>query len=153
MSEYSTATPPDRSDDLTGAVLDGLLRATKRLRRATTHGLAPLGLTPYQERALRTLTRVDTEGIRMGELAERLRVVARSATDVVDDLERDGLVRRAPDPSSRRSVLVSLTEEGRRLQDALRAARRTAGEELLAPLSIEQRRTLADLMARLMVED
>jgi DNA-binding MarR family transcriptional regulator len=89
----------------------------------------------------------------MGELAERLRVVARSATDVVDDLERDGLVRRAPDPSSRRSVLVSLTEEGRRLQDALRAARRTAGEELLAPLSIEQRRTLADLLARLMVED
>src|SRR6478672_2526073 len=109
-----------RPDDPTGAVLDGLLGATRRLRAASRRGLAPLGLTPFQERAVRVLTRSDPDGIRMGELAERLGVVPRSATGVVDDLESAGLVRRAPDPSSRRSVLVALTDQGRRLQDDLR---------------------------------
>ena len=33
-------------------------------------------------------------------------------TDVVDVLERDGLVKRVPDPEDRRSVLAVLTEEG-----------------------------------------
>ena len=144
MIEYSRQT-----DDPTGAVLDGLFRATRRLRAASARGLSPLGLTPFQERAVRVLTRADPDGIRMGELADRLGVVPRSATGVVDDLETTGLVRRTPDPVSRRSVLVSLTDQGRRLQDDLRAARRTAGEELLAPLSAEQRRTLADLLAAL----
>jgi len=148
MAEYSRPT-----DDPTGAVLDGLFRATRRLRAASTRGLAPLGLTPFQERAVRVLTRSDPDGIRMGELADRLGVVPRSATGVVDDLESAGLVRRSPDPISRRSVLVSLTDEGRRLQEDLRSARRAAGEELLAALSTDQRKTLADLLAALAHDD
>ena len=148
MNEYSR-----QAEDPTGAVLDGLFRATRRLRAASARGLTPLGLTPFQERAVRVLTRSDPDGIRMGELADRLGVVPRSATGVVDDLETTGLVRRTPDPVSRRSVLVSLTDQGRRLQDDLRAARRIAGEELLAPLSTDQRRTLADLLAALVADD
>ena len=141
------------SDDPTGAVLDGLFGATRRLRAASARALAPLGLTPFQERAVRVVTRSDPDGIRMGELADRLGVVPRSATGVVDDLEAAGLVRRTPDPISRRSVLVSLTDQGQLLQDDLRSARRAAGEELLAPLDSDQRRSLADLLAALLADD
>jgi DNA-binding MarR family transcriptional regulator len=45
-------------------------------------------------------------------LAERLDVVPRTITDVVDVLERDGLVRRVPDPDDRRSTRAVLTEAG-----------------------------------------
>jgi DNA-binding MarR family transcriptional regulator len=48
----------------------------------------------------------------MRVLAERLNVVPRTITDVIDVLERDGLVQRVPDPADRRSTRAELTEAG-----------------------------------------
>jgi DNA-binding MarR family transcriptional regulator len=59
---------------------------TRRLRRAQAEGLAPLGLTPAQERALRMIARSE-EPLRMTEIADRLHIVPRSLTTVIDDLE------------------------------------------------------------------
>jgi DNA-binding MarR family transcriptional regulator len=49
----------------------------------------------------------------MGELAEMLDVTPRTVTGLVDNLERDGLVKRVDDPNDRRSVYAELTEQGR----------------------------------------
>src|SRR6202011_1854557 len=49
----------------------------------------------------------------MGELAEMLDVSPRSVTGLVDNLERDGLVKRVDDPADRRSVYAEITELGR----------------------------------------
>lgn len=49
----------------------------------------------------------------MGELADMLEVSPRTVTGLVDNLERDGLVRRVDDPKDRRSVYAELTEQGR----------------------------------------
>ena len=46
------------------------------------------------------------------ELKERLHVPAQTITGVLDALERAGLVRRTPNPTDRRSVLVEITPEG-----------------------------------------
>lgn len=52
---------------------------------------------------------------------------------VIDELERDGYVRRDRNQADRRKQLISITEEGRRaLGEALVAVRR-AEEEFLAP--------------------
>ena len=61
---------------------DLLHRLTRRLRRAQAERLAPLGLTPAQERALRMITRSE-EPPRMAELADHLGIVPRSVTTVV----------------------------------------------------------------------
>jgi DNA-binding MarR family transcriptional regulator len=61
----------------------------------------------------------------MGELAEMLDVSPRTVTGLVDNLERDGLVKRVDDPSDRRSVYAELTEQGRERIEAL--WRETAG--------------------------
>ena len=53
---------------------DLLHRLTRRLRRGQAQQLAPLGLTPAQERALRVITRGD-EPRRMTELADQLGIV------------------------------------------------------------------------------
>lgn len=127
---------------------DLTFRLTKRLRRAQAERLAPLGLTPAQERALRLITRTD-EAPRMTELADRLGIVPRSLTTVIDALEEAGLVRREIDPRNRRAILLRLTDRGAAVRDELREARRQAAEDLFAPLPPSDRETLADLLTRL----
>jgi DNA-binding MarR family transcriptional regulator len=127
---------------------DQLYRLTKRLRRAQAERLAPLGLTPAQERALRTITR-DDEPPRMTELADRLGIVPRSLTTVIDALEEAGLVSREIDPRNRRAILLRLTDRGTAVRDELREARRRAAEDLFARLSTEDRKTFADLLTQL----
>jgi DNA-binding MarR family transcriptional regulator len=140
------AQAPDYEDPVQLAdQLQGLIR---RLRRAQAERLAPLGLTPAQERALRLITRGD-EPPRMTELADRLGIVPRSLTTVVDALEEAGLVRREIDPRNRRAILLRLTDQGAAVRDGLREARRRAAEDLFAPLSADDRKTLAGLLARL----
>ncbi|TMD85764.1 MAG: MarR family transcriptional regulator [Chloroflexi bacterium] len=46
----------------------------------------------------------------MGELAEMLDITPRTVTGLVDNLERDGLVRRVADPADRRSVHAEITD-------------------------------------------
>ncbi|HTU05348.1 MAG TPA: MarR family transcriptional regulator [Trebonia sp.] len=127
---------------------DLLHRLTKRLRRAQAERLAPFGLTPAQERALRMITRSD-EPPRMTELADHLGIVPRSVTTVVDALEEAGLVRRETDPRNRRAIRLHLTDRGVAVRDEMRDARRRAAEDLFAPLSAEERKQFGDLLSRL----
>ena len=140
------AQAPDYEDPV--QLADQLQGLTRRLRRAQAERLAPLGLTPAQERALRLITRGD-EPLRMTELADRLGIVPRSLTTVIDALEEAGLVRREIDPRNRRAILLRLTDQGAAVRDGLREARRRAAEDLFAPLSADDRKTLAGLLARL----
>jgi DNA-binding MarR family transcriptional regulator len=69
------------------------------------------------------------------ELAD---VVVRSSggmTQILDRLERAGLVARAADPTDRRKVVVGLTDAGRRTAEQASARYLDAREELLAELS------------------
>jgi DNA-binding MarR family transcriptional regulator len=121
---------------------------TRRLRSAQAQRLAPLGLTPAQERALRLIARAE-EPPRMTEIADRLGIVPRSLTTVIDALEQAGLVRREIDPRNRRAILLRLTERGAAVRDDLREARRRAAEDLFAPLPAADRELLGALLARL----
>ncbi|WP_084531600.1 MarR family winged helix-turn-helix transcriptional regulator [Nocardia miyunensis] len=123
-------------------------RTSKRIHRNQMARLAPLGLTPAQSRALRTIGRAP-EPLRMSALAERLDIVPRSATTVVDALVDAGLVNRAPDPANRRSTLVTPTEAGHRILTRMSEARREAAAETFAALSETQRETLRELLATL----
>jgi DNA-binding MarR family transcriptional regulator len=131
-----------------GQLADLLQRLTRRLRRAQADRLAPLGLTPAQERALRIVTRSE-EPLRMTELADRLGIVPRSVTTVIDALEQAGLVRRETDPRNRRAIRLHLTDRGRAVRDDMREARRRAAEDLFAPMSAEDRKALAELLSLL----
>ena len=85
----------------------------------------------------------------MADLAERLEVVPRAVTTLVDGLEARGSVRRVPDPTNRRVVRIELTDD--RPLDAARPARRapSAAEDILAPLSDQQRDALGGLLDNL----
>lgn len=69
-----------------------------------------VGLSFGRTRAVR---RVAAEPMSMGELAAVLGIDRPNATVLVDDLERQGLVRRRPHPTDRRAKLVEATRKGR----------------------------------------
>ncbi|MGK5544456.1 MarR family winged helix-turn-helix transcriptional regulator [Streptomyces sp. URMC 127] len=137
------------ASDPSGQLAEQLLRLTRRLHRAQKRYLDPVGITPAQSRLLRTVAHYDRPP-RMADLAQRLEVVPRAVTTLVDALETGGSVRRVPDPSNRRVIRIELTDEGRRVLRELREARRAAVEDVLAPLSAAQREQLGSLLDELM---
>src|SRR5258708_2376520 len=137
-----------RTDESVGSLGDLFLRQARRIRSAYSERLAPLGLTHAQARALDIIARCENPP-RMVDLAERLHVVPRAATRLVDALEEADLVRRRIDQANRRSTLLELTEHGRATREVFGAARREAAESLFAPLSAEQRAALQTLLEQI----
>jgi DNA-binding MarR family transcriptional regulator len=138
--------PPDRFDP-EGMLAEQLMLLTRRVHRIQKHHLQErnLGITPAQSRLLRTLAHCG-EPPRMADLAARLEVVPRAVTTLVDGLEASGRVRRVPDPTNRRVIRIELTDDGHHALHELHAARRSAVEEILAPLTGDQRTVLEGLL-------
>ncbi|MGP4016242.1 MarR family winged helix-turn-helix transcriptional regulator [Saccharopolyspora sp. 5N708] len=128
--------------------LGGLfLRLAKTAHVLQRRGVGDFGLTPAQARALSVLGRCEAPP-RMTELAARLHVVPRAVTPIVDALENAGLLRREVDPDNRRSTLLELTDDGRKMCRRLIEFRARAAGELFAPLTDEQRNTLLELLEK-----
>lgn len=152
---------PDDAPDL-GELFHAAFRG---LRRTWAEQLAPWELTPHQWRALMTLMRrhpdmpagvVASGGagcaagdVRLKDLAERLRIAPRSATEVVDQLEAKGLVRRDPDPTDRRATLIVATPAGRELFAGIQAERHDKSMEYFARLNEADRGELARILGQL----
>ncbi|MFH9675078.1 MarR family winged helix-turn-helix transcriptional regulator [Streptomyces sp. NPDC017405] len=140
--------------DPDGLLAEQLLRLTRRVHRIQKRHLEErdLDVTPAQSRLLRTLAHYPSPP-RMADLAERLEVVPRAVTTLVDGLEASGKVRRAADPANRRVTRIELTEDGRAALRELRGARRSAAEEILAPLTEKERQVLGVLLDALVDGD
>jgi DNA-binding MarR family transcriptional regulator len=126
---------------------DLLMRVARTQRRRFRDVLAPWDLSPHQARALFVVCQGD--GVRLSDLAERLRIAPRSATEVADGLQERGLVERSPDPGDRRAVLLRPTDDGRRVHEEIGAARTADSAALYARLSEDDRDTLARILRSL----
>lgn len=87
--------------------------------------------------------------VRLKDLAERLRIAPRSATEVVDQLEAKALVRREADPKDRRATLIVATEAGQQLFADVQEERRGKSSEYFARLNAEDRAELARILGQL----
>ncbi len=90
-----------------------LLRAAKTVIARTETRLHAVGLTPTQLGVLEGI--LHRGAMTQRELGRKVLTSAGNMTDVIDKLERRGLVSRTRAPSDRRSVLVDLTPAGRTL--------------------------------------
>lgn len=101
---------------------------------------------------IRAIRRLANRPMAMSELAAALGIDAPYATVVVDDLESQGLVRRLPHPSDRRTRMVKATPKGKQV-----AAR--ADEILGTPppalndLSPKDLETLVRVLAKIRPDD
>ena len=83
------------------------------------------------------------------DLGERLGIDRNTVVLLLDDLQAQGMILRERDPQDRRAHLVTLTERGREvLVQSTEMVRRT-NEEVLSPLSSEERAQLHALLSRL----
>ncbi len=99
---------------------------------------------------LRVLFEIERAGkVRMGDLAAKLGIAARTVTDLVDGLEREGLLLRQVDPSDRRATLLLLTPVAHAHFAQMDELRHALSEEALAPLDADQRRQFLNLLDRL----
>jgi DNA-binding MarR family transcriptional regulator len=68
---------------------------------------------------------IKADGSRLTELAAQARMTLPAMSELVDDLQRIGIVERRPDPSDGRAKLICLTDAG---WQAMRTARRVIAE-------------------------
>lgn len=141
------ATPPD-TPDINAQLVKMLSLVTKRLHHRALSQVAPLDLTPSQGRALREITDA-AEPLRIADLASRLSIAPRSATDVVDALEQAGLAVRKPNPADRRTFLLAPTPKGEELCARFLAVSAEAGRALFSCLDHAEQRQLHALLAKL----
>ena len=98
----------------------------------------------YSLVAWRVLSELESSsGLRISALAHQQRVGQPAMTGLVQRLEGEGWIDRAPDPADGRATLVSITSAGRVALDAYRAAAADRVRPHLDALSDFDRATLA----------
>jgi len=89
------------------------------------------------------------QGLKMGELTQRLMVTGGNVTGITDMLEEEGLVSRAPDPADQRASRVKLTKAGEQQFGRMAAAHERWVVDLFEDLTVKQKTHLAELLAAL----
>jgi DNA-binding MarR family transcriptional regulator len=136
---------PDAGGD--ESLSDAFWSVARQLRETSQETLAPWDVTPAQFRALRVLRRHGV--MRLSELSDRLKIAARSATEVIDALQARDLAGRRPDPDDRRATLVELTERGMQVLAGIREARGSESERVFDRLTPADRATLESILRKL----
>ena len=97
---------------------------------------------------IRVLRRLAKRPMTATQIAEAATMDAPATSVAVNDLENRGLVVREADPDNRRSKIISLTDEGRRIVDDIEGVDDPAPGPFTA-LSAEDLRSLAAILAKL----
>jgi len=92
--------------------ITSISRANQIINARINEALAPLDLNLSRFELLALLYMSRARSLPMGKIGERLQVHPASVTNTVDRLEGDGLVRRVPHETDRRTTLAELTPEG-----------------------------------------
>lgn len=129
--------------DQTVIELDELLRHVSAVNRRTGKNiLAEFDMTPPQHSALLQLHHHGN--LTIGELSEKLHLAFSTATDLINRMERNGLVMRERDAADRRVVRLRILDKGERMLDEIIYARRVYFAELFQHLAVEERQQLID---------
>lgn len=125
-----------------------LTQVAVHAHRLAAAGFGGVGARGYDYRILATLDEFEVAS--QAELGRRGSMDRSDVVATISELAERGHVERTPDPHDRRRNRVTLTAAGRR---QLRRMDRVLGEvqdDLLEPLSAEERETLTLLLTRLL---
>src|SRR4051812_45928874 len=107
------------------------------------------GLTPLQYGVLIHLSsQTGKPGIGQNVLADRLNIDRNTASVLVEQLVKKGVVERKVNGADRRARLLRLTPKGEKLFARLRPAHAEVNESILAPIKPQERKLLMGLLIR-----
>lgn len=134
------------------AVVGRVVRASRILDQKMRVLVAGHGMELWEFDVLASLRRADPpHQLTAGALVKLMMLSPGALTNRVDRLVARGLVTRDVDPNNRRQVLIGLTEEGRRLADRLIAVVAEGHGAMLAGLSADDRRQMAETLRTLLL--
>ena len=133
------------ADKMAGHYFSRIARGMTRIGDAR---LRPLGFATAQLPVLTALK--DGEKWSQGDLARRAKVEQPTMAQLLARMERDGIVRREPDPADRRSSLISLTDQARERLPAGREILVQGNKDMMRGLSADEVETLLGLLERVM---
>jgi len=115
-----------------------LYQCTNMLHKTGTKAVEQEGLTTQQWAVLGALSRPKVEGgMSVGDLARYLLVSRQNLSGLISRMERDGHIAVAPDDRDRRARLITMTDSGRHVWNALAQPKINAYyEQALAGFSI-----------------
>ena len=115
-----------------------LYQCANMLHKTGSRAVEAEGLTTQQWAVLGALSREKTQGgMSIGDLARYLMVSRQNLSGLISRMERDGHVAIAPDGQDRRSRVVTMTESGRHVWQALALPKIHAYyEEILGDFSV-----------------
>jgi DNA-binding MarR family transcriptional regulator len=117
MSKKRPAAPPEYRKSLERtkqeSTLQLLMKAARLVDEEAVRRVSAREGAPRLRRShTALLPHIDLDGTRLSDLAERLGVSKQAVSELVDDLEEAGVVKRAPDPDDARAKRISFTKKG-----------------------------------------
>lgn len=98
----------------------------------------------------KVLLLIQKEGpVKAADIAEFFSLAPRTVTDTVDGMERQGLVRREPDPKDRRVKRIHLTDAGREALAATEPMRQDLVRQVMGALSEGEQAQFHHLLQKL----
>jgi DNA-binding MarR family transcriptional regulator len=120
------------------------------LREVAPHR-AEFGLSGARYSVLRVLFETQDGQLSMSEIARRLTVTPTNVTQLINGLERDGLVERRRDAADRRVIRIGLTAAGSERFEAVAPLTLRRFHDAFAGLDTQEKRLLIHLLAKLRI--
>lgn len=90
-------------------------RAEQKIHKMEYETMKAVGLTSSQFAVLEVL--YSKGDLKICEIIEKILTTSGNITVVIKNLEKDGLVSKHEDPSDKRSMLISITDKGKKIMD------------------------------------
>jgi DNA-binding MarR family transcriptional regulator len=127
-------------------VIDDVQHVTHRIGRHLESALAAVGVDQGEAHVLSALARGP---MTIAALVEAVGVKRSTLTNILDRLERRGLVSREINPYDRRSFVVHPTRGGTRAAKKVAAAFAAVDTKLVQATTVQERRAFEAVLARL----
>jgi DNA-binding MarR family transcriptional regulator len=125
-----------------------LTQTANHAHRLVGDGFSAVGARGYHYRLLATLE--ESGPASQAALGRRSGIHLSDMVAAINELAEHKLVERAPDPADRRRNIISLTAAGKRQLRRLEKRLAETQDELLAPLSPEERQRFTEQLSRLL---
>ncbi len=119
-----------------------------RVHRLVDGRMAMQGASLAKTKVLMYLLRENPDA-RAADIAGFFGHAPRTITEMLDGLERDGLIRRVADPADRRAKRIALTTQGRDAVELTEPLRRSLIDRIYGALDEEERSNLAIILEKL----
>lgn len=133
-------------------VIGRISRASRYIDQFLQQNFAQFGLNSGEFDVLATLRRHGAPyQLTPTALLNALMLSSGAMTNRLDRLEKGGYIERKPHPHDRRGTLVTLTNQGLEVIDAVVVAHIAHEQQILSSLTADEQQALADLLRKLLL--